>query len=563
MGRRAGAYGGRGMDDSTLVEQALAGDRTAVAALYDRYADRLYDYARRLTNHPADAADAVHDGFMVAMQRLSQLRDPAKVRPWLYAIVRSEVHRRHRRVNRLQFGVWDDPVSEPVSTDLAPSTAAEITELQQLIAAAADGLSDDDREVLDLHLRHGLQGAELAAALAIPERHAGVTLQRVRERLARGLGVVLVGRAPTCPEFIALQRTNDTPAGGPGGTAPAAASASASPAASAGGPELTELGRKRLARHIDGCTMCSTQRDARLRPELLLGALPMALAPAALRARTVEPAAQTLAHWLATPPASQALPTVEAGRRWLTDGFPTLAGATRRGMGLWLLAGSSATLLLGGTLWLARGGDSERRVTAPTTAAANKPAPADTGSTTGDTTIESTPVDTATPEDTVAASTTAAVTTTTTTTPATVTTPSAPAVPPPTSPPTTPPDGTAPTIGSAKVAVTRISSQAPAGFGTCEEIITTRFEAPVSDAVGVTSVSGTFQAPGGAVRPFVLTHQGGGVWAGTVGPFPFAEVPVGDLVKYTVVLTAHDAAGNIGQRTFAEVAAVESCPIVT
>lgn len=539
MAPRARAYGGRGMDDTTLVEQALAGDRTAVAALYDRYADRLYDYARRLTNNAADASDAVHDGFVVAMQRLGQLRDPAKVRPWLYAIVRSEVHRRHRRVNRLQFGVWDDPVGEPVSTELAPSTAAEITELQRLIADAADGLGDDDREVLDLHLRHGLNGAELAAALAIPERHVSVTLQRVRERLTRGLGVVLVGRSPTCTEFAELQaRERGTDA-----TAP-----------------LTELARKRLARHIDGCATCITDRAERLRPEVLLGALPMALAPTALRATTVEPAAGALAEWLAAPTA-HVLPAVEAGRRWLTDGFPTIATAARRGLGVWLAAGAATTaLVVGGGLMMTRDGDAARRRTTAATSSSDEStdtAPSTTA------VASSKPVTTDTDTSTTSTSSTTSTTSTTSTLVATPAPPPTASAPANTTPPTSPPDTSGPTIGSAKVAVTRISSQAPAGFGTCDETIATGFEAPVTDNVGVTSVSGTFQAPGGAVRPFTLSPQGGGVWAGTVGPFPFAEVPVGDLVKYTVVLTARDAAGNTTQRTFAEVAAVESCPIVT
>jgi RNA polymerase sigma factor (sigma-70 family) len=240
------AYGERRMDETPLVARALAGDEAAVAALYDRYADKLYDYARFLTGSSTDAGDITHDVFLVAMQRLSQLRDHAKFRPWVYAIMRTEVSRRRLRASRLHLGAWDDNSGEPVSSDLTPTRAAEIAELRQLIAAAADGLSDDDREVLDLHLRHGLSGAEMAAALEIPERHVSVTMQRLRGRLARGLGVVLVGRAPTCPEFVALRDREG---------------------------EFSELARKRLARHIDGCVLCSADRDDRMRPEVLLGAL--------------------------------------------------------------------------------------------------------------------------------------------------------------------------------------------------------------------------------------------------------------------------------------------------
>ena len=102
------AYGERRMDETPLVARALAGDEAAVAALYDRYADKLYDYARFLAGSSTDAGDITHDVFLVAMQRLSQLRDHAKFRPWVYAIMRTEVSRRRLRASRLHLGAWDD-----------------------------------------------------------------------------------------------------------------------------------------------------------------------------------------------------------------------------------------------------------------------------------------------------------------------------------------------------------------------------------------------------------------------------------------------------------------------
>ena len=46
-----------------------------------------------------------------------------------------------------------------------PDTLAARTELADLIAEAAGGLSDRDRSVLELAYRHGLDGPELAEAL--------------------------------------------------------------------------------------------------------------------------------------------------------------------------------------------------------------------------------------------------------------------------------------------------------------------------------------------------------------------------------------------------------------
>jgi hypothetical protein len=68
-------------DDAELVRAATAGDRGAFAAIYDRYADRLHDFCWGLLRDRDEAADATQDAFLVAAERLCQLRDPERVRP--------------------------------------------------------------------------------------------------------------------------------------------------------------------------------------------------------------------------------------------------------------------------------------------------------------------------------------------------------------------------------------------------------------------------------------------------------------------------------------------------
>jgi DNA-directed RNA polymerase specialized sigma24 family protein len=76
-----------------MVAGIVAGDPAALAAAYDHYAPALYAYCRSLLSEPADAAQAVHDTFVVAALRLPGLRDPGRLRPWLYAVARNECRR--------------------------------------------------------------------------------------------------------------------------------------------------------------------------------------------------------------------------------------------------------------------------------------------------------------------------------------------------------------------------------------------------------------------------------------------------------------------------------------
>ena len=81
------------MHDSEVVASIAAGDPRGLAVAYDRYADPLYKYCRTLLRDPADAADAVQDAFVIAASRLDGLRDPGRLRAWLYAVARNEALR--------------------------------------------------------------------------------------------------------------------------------------------------------------------------------------------------------------------------------------------------------------------------------------------------------------------------------------------------------------------------------------------------------------------------------------------------------------------------------------
>src|SRR3546814_15085482 len=97
-----GAYDPRVRADAELVERAAAGDRDAFAALYDRYATPVHDLLRRMLRDDHEASDALQDTFFTAGERLHQLRDPSRFRPWVYAIARPPPYLVTRRQPRFE-----------------------------------------------------------------------------------------------------------------------------------------------------------------------------------------------------------------------------------------------------------------------------------------------------------------------------------------------------------------------------------------------------------------------------------------------------------------------------
>ena len=251
--------------DGELATAAAAGDRAAFAGIYDRYADRLHDFCVGMLRNTDNAADCVQDAFCIAATRLGQLKDPERLRPWLYSVARNEALRCIREGSRERAY---DEVPDVVSAEPGPDILAARTELADLVAEAAGGLSDRDRTVLELAYRHGMDGPELAEALDVSHASAKKMMQRLRETIEKSLGALLVSRR-------AVENPNNCPgldeilAGWDG--------------------DFTVLMRKRIARHIESCPICDEDRRRLVSPAALLGAAPAFIpAPDWLRARTLE-----------------------------------------------------------------------------------------------------------------------------------------------------------------------------------------------------------------------------------------------------------------------------------
>jgi RNA polymerase sigma factor (sigma-70 family) len=251
--------------DAELVRASLAGDRAAFAQMYDRYADRLYDFCVWMLRDRDGAADCVQDAFCVAATRLSQLREPDKLRPWLYSIAR---HEALRALSERRRESPSDAVPDEMSDEPGPETLAARTELADLISEAAGGLSDRDRTVLELSYRHGLDAPELAEALGVSHTNANTMLVRLRDTVERSLGALLVARRvrnnpEECSELAAMLHGWDG--------------------------HFTVLMRKRVARHIESCPNCDAKRHRMVSPTALLGGTPALIpAPEGLRELTLD-----------------------------------------------------------------------------------------------------------------------------------------------------------------------------------------------------------------------------------------------------------------------------------
>jgi RNA polymerase sigma factor (sigma-70 family) len=244
-------------EHSAIVEGLRAGTNEGLAAFYDLYADKLYDFARRQLRDASLAADVVHDTVLIVKNRIGQLRDESKFRAWVYAIVRNEVRAKARARSR---HVREEYAPEQsVDPDFAGDH--DRRELASLIDEAVAGLTEREQEVFHLFARQGLSNDEIAASLELTFANAQKLVQRVRDRIARSAGALLVARQgrKDCSDLNVLLVDWD-------GT-------------------FSPLWRKRIARHVDECAACERKRAVLLQPGGAVMAAPFFAAPASLRSR--------------------------------------------------------------------------------------------------------------------------------------------------------------------------------------------------------------------------------------------------------------------------------------
>lgn len=168
-------------EDAWLVQRMATGDREALSELYHRYVGLLLGVALKIAHDRETAEDLVQDVFLEAWKKAATY-DPsrASVRTWLLLRIRS------RALDR----VGSAPVRRTVSLEDAsspePSTAGSSVEVQsdaQRIPGALQGVSAEQRQVLELTFFSGLTATEIAEAVGIP-------VGTVKSRLRAGLSAL-------------------------------------------------------------------------------------------------------------------------------------------------------------------------------------------------------------------------------------------------------------------------------------------------------------------------------------------------------------------------------------
>ena len=167
-----------------VSDQDLEQVQAQFQALVLPHLDRLLGFASRRTRSAAEAEDAVQEACVRAWLGFSGLRDPAKVRPWLYCILRAVLADNCERDGRRQRLVSITRLEDEHEALVGGDDDAVLVEVEgrlttEVIRAALADIPEDFATAVEMHDIDGFKYQEIAEILGIP-------IGTVMSRISRG-----------------------------------------------------------------------------------------------------------------------------------------------------------------------------------------------------------------------------------------------------------------------------------------------------------------------------------------------------------------------------------------
>ena len=173
-------------DERELVDGLHGDDPGALAALFDRYGDRIYNHCFRQLGDWAEAEDATSSVFLEVWRHRRRVRlHDGSALPWLYGVATNVCRNAGRSRRRYLRAVASLPA--PGSRARPRRAGDRPARLRGPDAGGAGRRSrrcrDHEREVLGLVAWAGLSYEQAAAALDVPVGTVRSRLSRARARL--------------------------------------------------------------------------------------------------------------------------------------------------------------------------------------------------------------------------------------------------------------------------------------------------------------------------------------------------------------------------------------------
>ena len=171
--------------DAWLVLQTKAGKEESYGAIYDRYFRIIYQYIYFKVSSQENAEDLTADVFFKVWQFIRSGKSVKNLRSLLFTAARNAVIDYYRKS---KFDPFPKNAEELVEdTQVNVFDEVEKSDDRELLSAALDTLSTEEREVVLLRYTHELSFKEIGAIVGKRSGAVRVSVHRARKKLKKVL----------------------------------------------------------------------------------------------------------------------------------------------------------------------------------------------------------------------------------------------------------------------------------------------------------------------------------------------------------------------------------------
>jgi RNA polymerase sigma-70 factor (ECF subfamily) len=183
-----------------LARRLIAGEPGAFDRFVERFGSKVFQYSLLVCGQREDAEEVAQDTLFKVFEKLDQLREPERIRPWVFRIARNACLMKRRKsvfapaqelsldelmpqaagnggARRIEIADWS----------ALPEDRALKAELQRVVREAIRELPEIYQSVLLLRDIEGLSTAEAAEVLGVNEEVVKTRLHRARLAVRRKL----------------------------------------------------------------------------------------------------------------------------------------------------------------------------------------------------------------------------------------------------------------------------------------------------------------------------------------------------------------------------------------
>jgi RNA polymerase sigma-70 factor, ECF subfamily len=176
-----------------LARRLVAGEPGAFERFVELFRNKLFQYSLLVCGHHEDAEEVAQDALFKVFEKLDQLREPERIRSWVFRIARNACLMKRRKSvfapeRELSLeelmpqagedgGQWKLEIADWSSL---PEDQALRAELQRVVREAIQALPEIYKTVLLLRDIEGLSTAETAEVLGVSEEVVKTRLHRAR-----------------------------------------------------------------------------------------------------------------------------------------------------------------------------------------------------------------------------------------------------------------------------------------------------------------------------------------------------------------------------------------------